>query len=172
MILSYMNKVPKLHETVYIAEGAQIIGDVTVGKDASIWFNAVVRGDVNYITIGDRTNIQDNTVIHVTHEKFPTIIASNVTVGHAAVIHGCIIEDFCLIGMGAILLDHCRIGNHSIVAAGALVREGFHVPPKSLVAGVPARIVRELREDEIVRLQDSAQHYVDYVSNYRKHSST
>ncbi len=172
MILSYMDKTPKLHESVFMAEGAQVIGDVTIGKDASIWFNAVVRGDVNYITIGERTNVQDNSVIHVTHKKHPTIVASNVTIGHAAVIHGCTIEDFCLIGMGAVLLDGCRIGNHSIVAAGALVREGFTVPPRTLVAGLPARIVKELSENEITRLQDSAQHYVDYVSNYRRVSAS
>ena len=168
MILSYMGKSPKLHETAFVAEGAHVIGDVTVGKDASIWFNTVVRGDVNFIKIGERTNIQDNSVVHVTYERFPTVIASNVTIGHAAVIHGCTIEDFCLIGMGAILLDNCLIGDHSIVAAGALVREGFHVPPGSLVAGVPARIVKQLNDDEMTRLRDSAQHYVDYVANYRR----
>ena len=168
MILSYMGKSPKLHETAFVAEGAHVIGDVTVGKDASIWFNTVVRGDVNFIKIGERTNIQDNSVVHVTYERFPTVIASNVTIGHAAVIHGCTIEDFCLIGMGAILLDNCLIGDHSIVAAGALVREGFHVPPGSLVAGVPGRIVKQLNDDEMTRLRDSAQHYVDYVANYRR----
>ena len=162
MILAYLGKAPKLHETVFIAEGAHIIGDVTVGEDSSIWFNAVVRGDVNFIGIGERTNVQDNSVIHVTHKKFPTYIASNVTIGHAAIIHGCKIEDYCLIGMGAILLDDCRIGDHSLVAAGALVREGFVVPPKSLVAGMPARVVRELNAEEIKRLEESAQHYVDY----------
>lgn len=167
MILSYMGKSPKLHETAFVAEGAHVIGDVTVGKDASIWFNTVVRGDVNFITIGERTNIQDNSVVHVTYERFPTVIASNVTIGHAAVIHGCTIEDFCLIGMGAILLDNCLIGDHSIVAAGTLVREGFHVPPGSLVAGVPARIVKQLNDEEMTRLRDSAQHYVDYVAKFR-----
>ncbi len=168
MILNYMGKGPRLHETVFVAEGAHVIGDVVVEKGSSIWFNAVVRGDVNSIRIGERTNVQDNTVIHVTYKKFPTVVASNVTIGHSAVIHGCTIEDLCLIGMGAILLDGCRIGDHSIVAAGCLVREGFVVPPGSLVAGVPAKVVRELRDDEIARLQVSAQHYVDYVSNYRK----
>ncbi len=168
MILSYMGKTPKLHETVFIAEGAHLIGDVTVGKDASIWFNTVVRGDVNSIIIGERTNIQDNTVVHVTYEKFATVIASNVTIGHSAVIHGCTIEDFCLIGIGAILLYNCLIGDHSMVAAGTLVREGFHVPPGSLVAGVPGRIVKQLNDDEMTRLRDSAQHYVDYVANYRR----
>ena len=167
MLIEYSGKKPKLDPSVFLAEGVQVIGDVTVGKDSSLWFNTVVRGDVNYVKIGDRTNVQDNSVIHVTHEKFPTVIASNVTIGHAAVVHGCTIDDFCLIGMGAILLDGCKIGGHSLVAAGSLVREGFSVPPGSLVAGVPARVVRKLKDDELKRLEESAQHYVDYVSNYR-----
>ncbi len=168
MILNYLGKTPKLDESVFLAEGTQVIGDVTIGKDSSVWFNVVIRGDVNYIRIGERTNVQDNTVIHVTYEKFPTVIDSNVTIGHAAIIHGCTIEDFCLIGMGAILLDGSKVGDHSLVAAGSLVREGFVVPPKSLAAGVPARVVRKLKGDEIKRLEDSAQHYVDYALNYRK----
>ncbi len=168
MILEYLGKKPQLHESVFVAEGVQVIGDVTVGRDSSLWFNSVIRGDVNYIRIGERTNVQDNSVIHVTYEKFPTVIASNVTVGHAAVIHGCEIGDYCLIGMGAILLDNCKIGEESIVAAGSLVREGFIVPPRSLVAGLPARVVRELKPEELKRLEVSAQHYVDYVANYRK----
>ena len=172
MLIRYLGKEPKLHESVFVAEGAQVIGDVTVGRDSSLWFNTVVRGDVNFITIGERTNVQDNSVIHVTHEKFPTVIASSVTVGHAAIIHGCKIEDFCLIGMGAILLDGCKIGEHSLVAAGSLVREGFSVPAGSLVAGVPARVVRQLKNDELNRLEESAQHYVDYVSNYRMNERT
>lgn len=167
MLIEYSGKKPNLDPSVFLAEGVQVIGDVTVGKDSSLWFNTVVRGDVNYVKIGDRTNVQDNSVIHVTHEKFPTVIASNVTIGHAAVVHGCTIDDFCLIGMGAILLDGCRIGERSLVAAGSLVREGFSVPPGSLVAGVPARVVRKLKDDELKRLEESAQHYVDYVSNYR-----
>ncbi len=167
MLIDYLGVKPRLHESAFVAEGAKIIGDVTIGMYSSIWFNTVVRGDVNFIKIGDRTNIQDNSVIHVTHEKCPTVIASNVTVGHAAVVHGCTIKDFCLIGMGAILLDGCMIGEHSLVAAGSLVREGFEVPPGMLAAGVPARIIRSLKEDELRRLEESAQHYVNYISNYR-----
>lgn len=168
MILSYLGKTPKLHTSVFVAEGAQLIGDVTICEDSSIWFNVVVRGDVNSIEIGARTNIQDGSVIHVTREKCPTFVASNVTIGHAAVIHGCSISDYCLIGMGAILLDGSKIGDHSLVAAGALVREGFVVPPGSLVAGVPAKVIRVLKADEIEKLEESAQHYVDCVANYRK----
>ncbi|HUI29578.1 MAG TPA: gamma carbonic anhydrase family protein [Candidatus Acidoferrales bacterium] len=170
MILSYQGITPKLHESVFVAEGAQIIGDVKIGRYSSVWFNAVVRGDVNFIEIGERTNVQDNSVIHVTHKKHPTFVASNVTIGHSAIIHGCHIEDYSLIGMGAILLDGCRIGERSLVAAGALVREGFVVPPKSLVAGVPARVVRDLKIDEIEKIEESAQNYVDYVANYRTHT--
>jgi carbonic anhydrase/acetyltransferase-like protein (isoleucine patch superfamily) len=168
VIVSYLGKTPKLHESVFVAEGAQIIGDVTVEQDSSIWFNVVIRGDVNFIRIGARTNIQDNSVIHVTHKKHPTLVASNVTVGHAALVHGCTISDYCLIGMGAVLLDGCVIGEHSIVAAGAVVREGFDVPPGSLVAGVPAKVFRALRPDEKTRIEESAQNYVDYVANFRR----
>ncbi len=171
MILSYRGRTPELHESVFTAEGAQVIGDVTIGKDSSVWFNAVIRGDVNFIRIGERTNVQDNTVIHVTFEKFPTFVDSDVTIGHSAVVHGCTIESCCLIGMGAILLDDCRIGDHSLVAAGALVREGFVVPPKSLVAGMPAKVVRELDQDEIARLEESARHYVEYARNYKNGTS-
>ena len=167
MIQNYMGKTPRLHESVFIAEGAQIIGEVEIGRDSSIWFNAVVRGDVNSIEIGERTNVQDNSVIHVTHKKYPTFVASNVTIGHAAIIHGCRVGEYCLIGMGAILLDDCRIGDRCLVAAGSLVREGFVVPPKSLVAGVPARVIRDLKPEEMKRIEDSAQNYVDYVANYR-----
>ena len=167
MLIEYLGKRPKLDGSVFVAEGVQIIGDVSVGKNSSLWFNSVVRGDVNFVRIGDRTNVQDNSVIHVTHEKFPTVLAANVTVGHAAIIHGCTIEDCCLIGMGAILLDGCKIGERSLVAAGSLVREGVSVPAGSMVAGVPARIVRTLKEEELKRLEESAQHYVDYVSHYR-----
>lgn len=172
MLVEYLGKVPRLDESVFVADGVQVIGDVTISRDSSLWFNTVVRGDVNYIRIGERTNVQDNSVIHVTYEKFPTLVASNVTIGHAAVIHGCTIGDFCLIGMGAVLLDGCRIGEHSLVAAGSLVKEGFTVPAGKLVAGVPAKIVRELSKEELKRLEESAQHYVDYVSNYRRRSSS
>ncbi len=172
MLIEYLGKKPKLHPSVFLAEGARVIGDVVIGVDSSLWFNTVVRGDVSFIRIGDRTNIQDNSVIHVTHEKFPAVIASNVTVGHAAIIHGCTIADSCLVGMGSILLDGCEIGEHSLVAAGSLVREGFAVPARSLVAGVPARVIRELKDEELGRLEESAQHYVDYVSNYRLRSAS
>ncbi len=172
MMLEYLGMLPRVEAGAFVAESANLIGDVAVGKDSSIWFNAVVRGDVNSIRIGERTNVQDIAVIHVTHNKWPTFIASNVTVGHGAIVHGCVIEEACLIGMGAILLDGCRIGENSIIAAGSVVREGMVVPKGSLVAGVPARIVRSLSDEEIRRITDSAQHYVEYISNYRKNKST
>lgn len=171
MILPFLEKKPELPESVFIAEGAHVIGDVTIGEHSSVWFNTVIRGDVNFVRIGARTNVQDNSVIHVTDKKFPTYVASNVTIGHGAIVHGCKVEDYCLIGMGAILLDNCVIGDHSLVAAGSLVREGFVVPPRTLVAGVPAKIMRELKADEIVKLEESARHYVELASNYKKSES-
>jgi gamma-carbonic anhydrase len=153
---------------VFIAEGARVIGDVEVGKDSSIWFNTVVRGDVHFISIGDRTNIQDNCVLHVTHKKYPLRIGSNVTVGHSAVLHGCTIEDFCLVGMGAIVLDNALVHSRSFIAAGALVQENFEVPEGTLVAGIPAKVKRPLTSEETTFLERSAQNYVDYVKTYRE----
>ncbi len=167
-ILPYRGIKPRIHESVFIAEGARIIGDVEVGRDSSIWFNTVVRGDVHFITIGGRTNIQDNCVLHVTHKKYPLRIGSNVTVGHSAVLHGCTIEDFCLVGMGAIVLDNALVHSRSFIAAGALVQENFEVPEGTLVAGVPAKVKRPLTSEETAFLERSAQNYVDYVRTYRE----
>ena len=166
-IITYKGITPKIDPSVFIAEGVHIIGDVEIGKDSSVWFNTVIRGDVNYIRIGERTNVQDNTVIHVTNKKFPTIIGSNVTIGHSAVIHACTIQDYSLIGMGAVILDDATIGQFSLVAAGAVVTIGMIIPEGSLVAGVPAKIVRSLRDDERNFLKQSAQNYIDYVATYR-----
>lgn len=159
---------PKLHASVFLAEGARIIGDVEIGRESSVWFNAVIRGDVHWIRIGERTNIQDNCVLHVTHKKYPLTIGSNVTVGHSAVLHGCTVQDYCLIGMGAIVLDHALIHSRSIVAAGALVQEGFEVPEGALVAGIPAKVKRSLKAEETELLERSAQNYVGYVKTYRE----
>ena len=166
-IIPYKNIVPRLHPSVFVAEGAWIIGDVEIGKDSSVWFNTVIRGAVNYIRIGERTNIQDNSVIHVTHQKYPTTIGSNVTIGHNAVVHACTIYDYCLIGMGAVVLDDAKVGPYSLVAAGAVVTMQMVVPEGVLVAGIPARVVRELTPVEKESLVQSAQNYVDYVSTYR-----
>jgi carbonic anhydrase/acetyltransferase-like protein (isoleucine patch superfamily) len=167
MILPYKGILPKLHETVYVEESARVIGDVEIGADSSLWFNAVVRGDVNYIRIGERTNVQDNSTLHVTKETFPLILGDDITVGHNVVLHGCVIEDRCLMGMGAIVLDGAFIGADSIIAAGALVTEGMKVPPGSLVMGLPGRVVRILTPDEAVRNLRSAANYVGYARDYK-----
>ncbi len=168
MIKSYMGIHPKIHESVYISEGAIVVGDVVLGKDVSVWYNAVVRGDVNYIRIGERTNVQDCAVLHNTYKKYPLVIGSNVTIGHGAIVHGCTVNDYVLIGLGAKLLDNCVIGSNSFIAAGTVVKEHFQVPEGVLVAGVPGKIVRDLKPEEIEKIKYSANNYVMYVSNYRK----
>jgi len=168
MLLPYKGKRPKLHETVYVEASARIIGDVIIGAYASVWFNAVVRGDVNYIRIGERTNVQDNSVLHVTKDVYPLIIGSDVTIGHNAVLHGCIVKDRCLIGMGSIILDDAEIGEDTIVGAGALVTEGTKVPPGSLILGAPARVVRKLSGEEVEGILTAAKNYLEYTQNYIK----
>lgn len=161
---------PEIHPSAFVAEGAVVIGAVEVGQDASIWFNAVLRGDINRITIGKRSNIQDAAVVHVTHEN-PVTIEHDVTIGHGAIIHGCTIESCSLIGMGAIILDNARVGRNAIVAAGAVVRENAVVPEGTLVAGVPARVVRPVTEEERRQLLESAGHYVRYAATYSPEST-
>ncbi len=167
-IKPYKNILPKLGSEVFIEESAQVIGDVTMGDQSSVWFNAVVRGDVNYIKIGSRTNVQDNSVLHVSRDTFPLIVGDDVTIGHNVTLHGCVVEDACLIGMGSIILDGAVIGTESFIGAGALVKEGMVIPPRSLVVGLPAKVVRELTEEEIAGLYSSASHYIgdskDYMS--------
>lgn len=167
MLLPYKGIMPKLHETVFVQDGVRIIGDVEIGEKSSVWFNTVIRGDVNYIRIGKRTNIQDNSSLHVTKDTYPLIIGDDVTVGHGVVLHGCVVKDRCLIGMGAVLLDDAEIGPDSIVGAGALVTEGTKVPSGSLVIGMPARVSRHLRPEEIDRILRSAGNYIEYTKNYR-----
>jgi len=168
MILPYLDIYPKIHDSVFLAEGSQVIGDVVLEKDVSVWFNAVVRGDVNYIRIGERTNIQDGCMLHNTYKKCPLIIGSDVTIGHGALIHGCEIKDHVLIGLGAKLLDLCVVNSNSFIAAGTLVRENFVVPEGVLVAGVPGKIIRELKPEEIEKIRQSAKNYLMYVENFRK----
>ena len=167
MLLSHHGVTPELDPSVFVAAGAVIIGDVKIGKESSIWFNAVVRGDVNYIRIGERTNIQDGAILHVTHNVYPLLIGSNVTVGHGVILHGARVEDFTLVGMGATVLDNARIGSYSLIAAGSLVPENAVIPEGVLVAGVPAKIKRSLNDDERRRIAESAAHYVEYVREYR-----
>lgn len=157
---------PKIDPSAFIVESAQIIGDVAIGKQSSVWFNAVIRADVNYIRIGDRSNIQDGCLLHVRHEQYPLIVGSDVTVGHGAILHACAIEDCCLIGMGAVVLDNAKIGRYSLVAAGAVVKEHTVIPEGVLVAGVPANVVRPLEDEEKRALEQSAKNYLDYIKLY------
>ncbi|NTW49224.1 MAG: gamma carbonic anhydrase family protein [Chlorobiales bacterium] len=166
-VLPYKGIWPEIDESVFLCEGAVVVGDVKIGKDSSIWFNAVVRGDVCPIKIGERSNVQDNATLHVTHDTGPLTIGNNVTIGHNAVLHACTVKDYVLVGMGAILLDDCVIEPYSLIAAGALVRQGFVVPSGSLVAGVPAKVVRALTEAERENIIQSPQNYVNYVKAYR-----
>lgn len=167
MIHPFRTVTPKIDPSAFIVDSAQIIGDVVIGKNCSVWFNAVIRGDVNSIRIGDRTNVQDGCLLHVRHKKYPLQIGSDVTVGHGAILHGCVIDDFCLIGMGAVVLDNARIGHHSLVAAGSVVREQANIPEGVLAAGVPAKVVRRLSDDEKHMLEQSAKNYLEYVKSYQ-----
>ena len=167
MIHSYRSITPNIHPNVFVAESADIIGDVVIGKESSVWYNAVIRRDVNYIRIGDRTNVQDGCLLHVRHTTSPVIIGSNVTLGHGAIAHGCTIHDYCLIGMGSIILDNAKINSYTLVAAGAVVLPNSAVPEGMLVAGVPAKVVRELSPQERTMIEESAQHYVEYAKEYK-----
>ena len=168
-ILSVRDFTPSFGNNVYIAPNATIVGEVSMGDDCSIWFNAVVRGDVNFIRIGNKVNIQDNAVIHGTYEKNGTTIGNNVSIGHNAIVHGCTIEDDVLIGMGAIVMDRAVIGRNSIVAAGAVVLEGTIVPSGSIFAGVPAKKVKDISEDKIKgEINRIAENYVTYSSWFKK----
>jgi carbonic anhydrase/acetyltransferase-like protein (isoleucine patch superfamily) len=159
-------KRPVIGRDVFLAETCAVIGEVEIGDDASIWYSAVVRGDVMPIRIGARTNIQDGTVIHVTSGKYGTTIGSDCTVGHAAIVHACTVEDFCLVGMGSILLDGCVIGRGSFVGAGALVTPGTVIPPGSLVLGSPARVKRPITDAEREQIEYGAKHYVELARDY------
>lgn len=168
MILAFNKTFPVINESLYVAENAAVIGDVVLGKDSSVWFNTVIRGDVNYIRIAERTNIQDGCILHVTKNKFPLIIGSDVTIGHNAVVHGCTIKDKVLIGMGAIILDGSLINSNSIIAAGSVVKEGFVIPEGVLAAGVPAKVIRELTNEEVKNIVQSAANYVEYAKTYQE----
>jgi carbonic anhydrase/acetyltransferase-like protein (isoleucine patch superfamily) len=167
MIKTFQAKSPQIHASAFIAETAVIIGDVEIGERASVWYNCVLRGDVNFIRIGAGTNIQDGTVIHVSRgTDFPTVIEPHVTVGHSATIHGCYIEQGSLIGIGAIILDGARIGKNSLVAAGSLVTPNTIIPERSFVLGSPARVKRELSDEEVENLQKFWQNYITLIELY------
>lgn len=168
MIRPFRGVHPQIHPTAYVEPSAQVIGDVHLGEEASIWCNATVRGDIHYIRIGDRSNIQDNSVMHVQNGTHPTILEEEVTVGHSVTLHGCYVERGSLVGIGSILLDDVRIGANSLVAAGSLVSPGTIIPPRSLVMGFPARVKRPLTDEEVAGLAMFWQNYVNYTREYRK----
>ena len=159
----YLDLYPSIAESVFLAPGVKIIGDVEIGEDSSVWYNSIIRGDVHYIKIGKFTNIQDCCMLHVTNGKYPLNLGSKVTIGHSVSLHGCTINDLCLIGIGAIILDGAVVEEKSIVAAGALVRQNFVVPGGKLVAGIPARIIRNLTKEELDEFELSALRYKEYT---------
>jgi carbonic anhydrase/acetyltransferase-like protein (isoleucine patch superfamily) len=166
LIHSYRDKNPRIHETAFIAENATVVGDVVIGPDASVWFGSVIRADVHFIRIGARTNVQDLTVMHVNHGRNPTILDEDVTIGHRAILHGCHVKRGSLIGMGAVLLDDVVVEERALVAAGSVVSPGTIVPSGKLARGVPARVVRELTEDELAEMKRGAESYCGLKDEY------
>lgn len=167
MILPHHGVWPKIHETAFVAPSADVIGDVEVGNQSSIWFQCVVRGDVNTIRIGERTNVQDHSILHVTRKKFSLKVGDDVTVGHRATLHGCTIGNRVLIGMGAIVMDDAEVGDDCIIGAGSLVTGGTKIPPGVLAVGSPAKVKRPLTDDEMAFLLQSAKNYVGDSTQYR-----
>jgi len=159
-------RTPGVPPSAFVADGAYLIGDVRLERDVSVWFTAVLRGDINSITVGERTNIQDGAVVHVTHE-LPAVLGADVTVGHRAIVHACTVGDGSLIGMGSVVLDGAVIGPRCLVAAGAVVLQGSTIPEGSLVAGVPGKVIRRLTAEEQQQLLESALHYVEYARAFR-----
>ncbi|WP_418264787.1 gamma carbonic anhydrase family protein [Flavobacterium faecale] len=170
MLIKSVNGVnPQIPADCYVAENATIVGDVSFGESCSVWFNAVIRGDVNFIKIGNKVNIQDGAVIHCTYQKHPTIIGNNVSIGHNAIVHGCTIKDNVLIGMGAIVMDNCTVESHSIIAAGAVLTQNTVVTAGSIWAGVPARKVKEISQSEFAgEIERIANNYVLYSSWFKE----
>ncbi len=162
-LFPYLEYFPKIHESVFLASGVKIIGNVEIGENSGVWYNTVIRGDVHYVKIGNYTNIQDCSMLHVTNGKYPLNIGNNVTIGHAVKLHGCTLMDSTFLGIGSIVLDGAVVEHHSMVAAGAVVRPGFVVPTGKLAAGVPAKIVRDLSEEEIENIDASAKRYFKYT---------
>jgi carbonic anhydrase/acetyltransferase-like protein (isoleucine patch superfamily) len=165
-ILPFRGKNPEIHPTVYLAPTAAVIGDVVIGAESSVWFGAVIRGDVFYIRVGARTNVQDNCVLHVSHDRAACIVGDDVTVGHAAVLHGCTIADRVLVGMGSVIIDDAVVGADSIVGAGALVTMGTKIPPRSLVLGRPAKVVRSLTDAEVASIAEAGRLYVGFRAEF------
>ena len=172
MIRPYRGALPQIAASAYIDPSAQVIGNVTIEERASVWPNVTIRGDVNTITIGEETNIQDNSTLHCDAGLFPLIIGNRVTVGHQAMLHGCTIEDECLIGIAAVVLNGARIGKGSVIAAGALVPEGSVIPPHSMAMGVPAKVKRHLNPEEVQRFRLNTRHYVELARIYREENAS
>jgi carbonic anhydrase/acetyltransferase-like protein (isoleucine patch superfamily) len=171
MIRSYQGRLPQIPASCYIDLSAQVIGDVTLGERSSVWMNAVVRGDVNAIRIGSNSNVQDCAVLHGQRNRYPVIVGDWVTIGHNATVHGCVVEDEVVIGLGARILNNARIGSGSIIAAGAVVPEDTQVPPRTLWAGVPAKLRRQLTNADHTLILEYAKNYLDYVEIYLKEST-
>ena len=167
MIRRFRGISPTIDDSAFIADTATVVGDVMIGARSSVWFGAVIRGDVFHVRIGAETSIQDNTVIHVTHDRYATTVGDRVTVGHGVILHGCAVRDQCIIGMGSIILDQAEVGERCIVGAGALVTPGTKIPAGHLVVGAPARVKRPLTDDELSWLESSAAHYVALTEQYR-----
>ena len=172
MIRGYRGRMPQIAGSAYIDPAAVVIGDVTLGEDSSVWPCVVIRGDVHYIRIGARTNVQDGSVLHVMRDEYPLILGDNVTIGHGVVLHGCTIESRCLIGMGCVIMNGAKIGAGSIVAAGTLVPERTQVPPSSLFMGHPGKLRRALTPEELSTFDGYAQRYVEYKEIYRADAAT
>lgn len=170
IIVPYLDKSPKISEDVFIATGASIVGDVTIGNESSVWFGSVIRGDVQSVTIGNRSNIQDGSIIHVTRVTGPTIIGDDVTIGHGVILHACELHNLSFIGMGATVMDRVVVHEHSMVAAGALVTPGKEIPSGQLWGGSPAKYMRDLHDDEIAFIKTSADNYVRLSREYLQSS--
>lgn len=167
MIRPFRGVTPQIPASAYVDLSAQVIGDVHIGEESSVWCNAVLRGDMFYIRIGNRTNVQDNSVIHTRTGSHPTILEDEVTVGHSVTLHGCYVEQGSLIGIGSIVLDDARVGTKSLVAAGSLIAPGTIIPPRSLVMGIPAKVKRPLTDEEVANLDLFWQNYVDFTRKYK-----
>ncbi len=169
MVRSFEGRTPRIAPEAYVQATAEVIGDVEIGPGSSIWFHCVLRADVNRIRIGRDSNVQDLCAIHVTRDRWPTILGDGVTVGHRAVLHGCTVGDYALIGIGAVVLDGADVGPEALVGAGALVAPGTRIPPRTLALGSPAKVVRDLKAEELEHLHRSAANYVEYARSYRSH---
>lgn len=168
MVYAFRGVSPRIHPSAFLTPSAEVIGDVEIGENSSLWFNVVVRGDVHWIKIGRDTNIQDGSVLHTTFKKWPLTLGNGVSIGHSVTLHGCIIHDHVLVGMGATVLDGAEIGSDCLIGANALVKEGAKIPPRSLVVGVPGKVVRPLTDEEVQMVRQRSEQYKQYVAWFRE----